>query len=164
MTEQPELEMPLELLRAKIKVAFPDAAFSGVITGADGLLSEELDEEQALYGALRGRKWSEVPVSIIESNPDGIVLLTDEAFVAFLPAWLNRALTQEKVREMMVYVFSPDVHKSTETTDHRMRQFTSPQKDVLVAFLKYCLEVESSKFVKERARSAVAYASQFIHQ
>lgn len=158
MTEQTDQDKGAELLSAKIKVAFPDLAFSGPITGVDGQPNEELDEQQALYGALRGRKWSEIPVSVIESNPDGVVLLTDEAFVAFLPAWLHCALTHEKVRELMVYAFSPAVHKSTEGMDRRIRRLTSPQKEALLAFLTYCAEVESSKFVKERARSAVAYA------
>jgi hypothetical protein len=164
MTQSPNESEAVLALRLQITRAFPDFTFNGPITGVDGLMNEELDEERALYAALRDKKWSEVPTSVIDNNPDGVVLLTVEAFAAFLPAWLDCALTHEKVRELMVYVFSPDVHKSTERTDKRIGHLTSQQKETLLAFLTYCLEVESSKFVKERARSAVEYAARFTGQ
>ena len=164
MNPTPDDQAAIIGLRSRIRAAFPDSTFNGPITGVDGLMNEELDEQRALYAALRDKKWSEVPTAVIDNNPDGVVLLTDEAFAAFLPAWLDRALTHEKVRELMVYVFSPDVHKSTERTGHRIEHLSPPQKEALLAFLTYCVEVESSKFVKERARSAVAYAVRFIGQ
>ena len=53
-----------------------------------------------------------IPTSFIEQNPDGVVLLTDEAFTVFLPAWLTCAIEKDKVREMMVYTFSGDFERN----------------------------------------------------
>jgi hypothetical protein len=146
-------ESNAELVQAKIRTAFPDSEFFGLITSADGSLNEELDEEQALYGALRGRKWTEIPASFVGSYPDGVVLLTDEAFAAFLPAWLTCALQDRTVRELMVYTFSP--REPSERMNRRIRSLTSSQREALLAFLAHCVEVESSSFVKERARRAL---------
>jgi hypothetical protein len=143
-----------ELVQAKIRAAFPDSVFSGSITPADGRLNEELDEERALYSALHGKKWTDIAASFIGGYPDGVVLLTDEAFATFLPAWLTCALQNKEVRELMVYTFSP--REPSERSDRRVRNLTSSQREALRAFLAYCLEVESSNFVKERARRALA--------
>jgi hypothetical protein len=86
--------------------------------------------------------------------PDGIVLLTHEAFAAFLPAWLTCALTNNAVREFMVYTFSPELHKTSERMDSRIRLLTFPQKKALRAFLPHCVQVESSHFVTEHADRA----------
>lgn len=147
-------ENDAEHVQAKIRTAFPDSEFFGSITPADGSLNEELDEEQALYGALRGKRWTEIPASFVGCYPDGVVLLTDEAFAAFLPAWLTCALQNKTVRELMVYTFSP--REPSERTNRRIRSLTSPQREALQAFLAHCVEVESSGFVKERARRALA--------
>lgn len=143
-----------ELVQAKIRAAFGDSVFCGAITPADRRLDEELDEEQALYGTLHGKKWSEVPASFVGSYPDGIVLLTDDAFAAFLPAWLTCALQNKAVREMMIYTFAP--REPSERTNRRIRSLTSPQREALKAFLAHCVEAESSGFIKERARKALA--------
>jgi hypothetical protein len=149
-------EKAAECLRDTIKMAFPDVTFAEPITGVDGLPNEELDEEQALYGALRGKKWSQVPLSVVAANPDGVVLLTDEAFAAFLPAWLNYATTHTKIQELMVYVFSPVVQKSMEMMDRRIGLLSAPQKEALRAFLSYCVMIELSNF-REEAQHALAY-------
>src|SRR6266481_4393519 len=155
MTEQTDREKAAELLRAKIRVAFPDARFSGPITEVDELLpDDERDEEQPLYDGLRGRKWSEIEASFVVSNVDGISLLTDEAYAAFLPAWLVAALEDDEVRELLVYGFSPVsqdgrmsesmARQMTEREDRRIRQLTSAQLEAILAFLTYCIEVETS--------------------
>jgi hypothetical protein len=161
----------VERLRDNIRTVFPDDAFLGSVTPVDrisekvyddvlGLDVELYDDQQALYGSLHRRRWSEIPASFINSNPDGIVLLTNETFVAFLPAWLTCALTDKQVREFMVYTFSPEPDKPSERMDSRMLLLTSQQKKALLAFLAHCVEVESSKFIKEHARTALAYVDQ----
>jgi len=150
-----------EDIQRKIKRAFPEAIFSGPITSVDGLPNQELDEQQALFSALRGRKWSEVPGSIIEGNPNGLVLLTDDAFQAFLPAWLIGALAQEEVLEMMLYLFSPESHTSLAMMNRRMQRLNSRQKEAIRALLLYCAEAESSTFVKKQARKAIDYVETF---
>jgi hypothetical protein len=133
----------------------------GAITGVDGWQQEELDEERALYGCLHEKNWSEIPTSFIEQNPDGVVLLTDEAFTVFLPAWLTCAIERDNVREMMVYTFSGDLKKSSDRIDRRMRQLAPIQRDAIRAFLVLCVDVESSKFVRQHAQSALDYMNTF---
>jgi hypothetical protein len=162
MTEQANNRNSYRVLRDNIIAAFPQSVFSGAITGVDGRTDEELDEEQALYNALHGRKWSDIEGSFVSSYPDGISLLTDQAFAAFLPAWLVAALDNDNVRELLVYFFSPSTHQTSERRERRIQQLTLPQKKVLQAFLGYCFEVEASEFVKEHARSAVEYAARFV--
>jgi len=149
-----------ELVEAKIRAAFADSTFAGPITAVDEMTNEELDEEQALYGALRGRSWSEISASLIARYPDGIALLTDEAFIAFLPAWLTRALKDDEVLEAMVYMFSPHA-RTSEMLNRRLRLLSAEQREALEAFLAHCVDVESSKFVKDHARRAVAHVATF---
>jgi hypothetical protein len=162
MTEQTNKRKSGQVLRDNIIAAFPGSVFSGPITRVDGRTDEALEEEQALYNALRARKWSDIEGSFVSSNVDGIALLTDQAFAAFLPAWLIAALDENEVREMLVYFFSPSAHEPSESRDRRIEQLTLPQKKVLRAFLTYCFEVEDSEFVKEHARSAAEYTARFV--
>ena len=158
MSEHSDRNANAELLRADLRKAFPEATFTGSVTDADGLQDEALDEPRALYGALRDRKWSEVERSIVSSFPDGFLLLTDPAFVAFLPAWLLATLEDHKVRQSLVYSFSPDVHRSSKEWDPRIRKLTRLQRKTLVAFLRFCLQVDSSESVKKEAQNAIAFA------
>lgn len=145
----------------KIRDAFPDITYSGSITPADGLQNEELDEERALYSELKGKKWSQVSTSFIEANPDAVVLLTDQAFFAFLPAWLNCAITHEKVREMTAYMFEPRRQKERppKLMDNRIRQLSSPQRKAIEALLAYCVHVEPSPYIKKSAQNALDYVT-----
>lgn len=162
MTEQASNGKSDQVLRASIIAAFPNSVFSGSITAVDGRTDRELDEEQALYNALYGKKWSDIEASFVSSYPDGISLLTDEAFAAFLPAWLIAALGDNEVRELVVFFFSSSAHEPSERRDRRIQQLTLLQKKVLREFLTYCAEMEASEFVKEHARSAVEYVARFI--
>jgi len=55
-------------------------------------------------------EWTEVPRNLLFRHPDGYVLLTDQAFVAFLPAWLMCSLEgmdeENEVRNFLAYAFS----------------------------------------------------------
>lgn len=162
MTRLADLGNAAERVRAKIEAAFPDLVFCGAVTGADGLPNEELDEERALYGALHGKSWSKIPPSFIERNPDAIVLLTDKAFGAFLPAWLISALMNEEVRKLFVYVFSPRIHKSMEVIDSRIRPLTPPQKEALLDFFSYSADFESSLSVQEHAQASLTHLANLV--
>jgi hypothetical protein len=150
-----------KLLRADLIRAFPDTAFAGPVTDADGLRDEDLDEPQALYDALHGRKWSEVERSVLVNFPDGFLLLTDPAFVAFLPAWLSAAIDNQKVRHSVIYSFSPDVHKASKKWNPGIRKLRSVQTTAFLRFLQYCLKVESSESIRKEIRSAIAFAKTF---
>lgn len=96
-------------LRARIDAAFPDLYYSGAVTPVDARLNqqiEELDEERALFNALKNKKWSDIPESIVLEHPNGHSLLTEDAFAAFIPAWLCVALANGEVRELMIYFLS----------------------------------------------------------
>src|ERR1700751_4666701 len=49
-------------------------------------------DEKELRESFKGRRWTEAPPELLYRLPDGYVLLTDQAFVAFLPAWLMCSL------------------------------------------------------------------------
>jgi hypothetical protein len=85
MTESGDNRSATKRVRSQIRGAFPDVVYPGPITPADGATGEDYDEPQELYRALHGRVWSEIPESFIRVNASGLVLLTDEAFVVYLP-------------------------------------------------------------------------------
>jgi hypothetical protein len=104
------------VLRQAIVRSFPIVEHQGKITNCDGAWLPELSEENAIhdddmfvYEALTGRTWPEIPTRFLHEQPDGFVLLTDEALVAYLGAWLMCALEdmdgENIVREFVVYSF-----------------------------------------------------------
>ncbi|MGH9582929.1 MAG: hypothetical protein ACRD4O_08345, partial [Bryobacteraceae bacterium] len=48
-------------LREMIKRAFPAIVYEGMITSVDYQWEPDLDEEQMLYEALKGKDWTQVP-------------------------------------------------------------------------------------------------------
>ena len=49
-------------------------------------------ECDALSAGLADRPWPEVPAKFIAENPDVLPLLSKDAYVAYLPAWLREGL------------------------------------------------------------------------
>jgi hypothetical protein len=104
------------LLRESIRRSFPARVYTGDITPNDGIVAFELTEDQAildddqfLYRALKGQQWTDVPREFLKSQPDGYLLLADEAFAAFLSAWLVCSLEniegENEIREFLAYSF-----------------------------------------------------------
>src|ERR1700721_2962157 len=93
-------------LRVAIREAFPAEVYNGKVTRYDGAFTAELDDEQKLYEALKGRKWTDVQEQLVYSEPDGYLLLIDEAFVAFVAAWFMRSVEnidgENQVRDFVV--------------------------------------------------------------
>jgi hypothetical protein len=146
-------------LRESIRRAFPAETYVGNVTQYDDELSSELredqailDEEQDLFRALKGRKWTEVPKELFENLPSGYGLLSGEAFVAFLPAWLSRALDdmdgENEVRNFLVYAF-------TDTTG-QLRLLSPEQRSVVRSLLVEFCERGTAPFVRALAVKAVA--------
>ena len=79
------------------------------------------------------------------------------ANVAFLAAWLSCALKDAEVREMVVYAFSPDAHKRSNWRGRHIHLLNSSQRKVLQTFLAYCVDIESSKYIKQHAQAALEY-------
>jgi hypothetical protein len=49
---------------------------------------------QALREQLTGRTWPEIPAEFIRDHSDVLPLLSHEAYLAFLPAWLQRGILE----------------------------------------------------------------------
>jgi hypothetical protein len=151
-------------LRQSIERAFPAKPYIGKIMPFDEKLDDpEMDEEKELYDALKGRKWTEVPKEILHNQPDAYVLLTDEAFTAFIAAWLMCSLEdmegENEVRNFLVYAFSPKHDKLPDTTEfvrHQIRALNQEQRHTLRSILLEVAEREPSSFVKRLASEAVA--------
>jgi hypothetical protein len=157
----------LTALRNAILRAFPDVVYAGKITRHDGMWLPELTEENAihdndkfLYEALNGRKWSDIPLELLYEMPGDFVLLTNDALVAFMAAWLMCSLENpvgaNDVREYFVYTFGKK--DQTQTKDFSislLRAFNPEQLAVLRLLLVEFSQSESSGFVREYAHDAV---------
>jgi hypothetical protein len=140
-------------LRESILGSFPAEPYTGKVTPNDADLGDpELDEDLDLYETLKGRKWTEVATKLLRDQPSGYGLLTDEAFVAFLPAWLMSSLermdAENEVRNFLVYAFS-----------NTMRQFRvlNPEQRLTVrSVLAEFAERGTSPFVRTLAVQALA--------
>jgi hypothetical protein len=144
-------DQQVDALRGLIRSTFPAEPFFGKVTPHDGAWTDEFDEELALYEALHGQRWTEVPTQVLAALSTGLPLLTGDAFVSFLPACLMGSLeemnVESEVREFLIYSFS-----ST------LRQFDclSPAqrttvRSLLVEFSKH----ERSEFLRVEAIKAV---------
>jgi hypothetical protein len=160
-------------LQNAILRAFPDVVFDGQITPHDGEWPDDLPEnaiyegqviygdEMLLYEGLNGHKWSDIPRQFIQGMATDFVLLTSEALVAFIAAWLMRSLenrtSKNEVREHFIYMLSPDREESNELTIDLLRAFNPEQLAVLRLLFAEFSKSESSIFVRERAHNAVKF-------
>lgn len=78
----------IALLRDSIRRSFPDEAYTGKVTDYDNIYNPDdeatyiLDENQDLYEALNGRRWTDIKPELMHHLPSGYDLLADEAYVA----------------------------------------------------------------------------------
>ena len=159
-------------LKNAILRAFPDVVFDGQITPHDGEWPDEVTEETAiyegqviygdemlLYEGLKGHKWSDIPREFIEGMATDFVLLTSEALVAFIAAWLMRSLENfagnNDVRSDFINMLSPNREESKELTIALLRAFNPEQLAVLRLLLMEFSKSESSSFVRDHAHIAV---------
>jgi hypothetical protein len=162
-------------LQNAILRAFPDTMLDGQITPHDGEWPNEPREEDAiydgqviygdemiLYEGLKGHKWSDIPRQFIQGMATDFVLLTSEALVAFIAAWLMCSLEnltgQNDVREHFIYTFGRN--KDAEGTDFTislLRAFNPEQLALLRLLLAEFSKSESSSFVSEHALNAVKF-------
>ncbi len=149
-------------LRQKVKQAFPPEKYDGTVTSYDpGPWTEELDEEQAPYETLTGRSWTEVSPRFLQNNPDAYLLLTPQAYAAFVAAWLNHSLEnlggENEVREFLIYTCSPPANSW---------QILSPlnpqQRATVRSLIAEFVERESNSFVREKAIKALARVDELL--
>src|SRR5687768_10977159 len=75
-------------LEARLCAAFPERIVLGTIA------PHQCEECNALRLQLQRITWSAVPSEFVKSNEGALPLLSQEAYVAFLPAWLRQALRE----------------------------------------------------------------------
>ena len=154
----------VEALRQSIQRAFPAETYTGRITPYDDRLDNpDLDDEKDLHEALKGRRWTEIPQQLLQNQPDGYVLLTAEAFAAFIAAWLMRSLEnidgENEVRHFVVYAFSPKHDLVPDTTAfvlHRLRALSPEQRETLRSLLMDFAQQDPSAFQRKLASDAVS--------
>src|SRR5262249_41062267 len=78
--------MDARTLQQILHSAFPPFVLQDTIT------PHQCEECDALRSALEGRRWDEIDPALVDVNEGGLPLLSYEAYVAYLPAWLLRAL------------------------------------------------------------------------
>lgn len=95
-------------LREALLESFAVKPYTGQVTTADGMeWAEELDDDLGLWHELSGKAWTSIPDEFLDRHANSLVLLTPEAFAAFIPAWIRRALSDDDVREFTIYAIEP---------------------------------------------------------
>ncbi len=159
----------LAALRDSVPRVFPSFVYQGAVTRFDGEWLPELTEENAildddkfLYEELLGRQWTEVPRDVVHAIPALFVLLTHEALVAFLPAWIMGALEaingKNEVREYFIYAFSPSQETSLKEFELGMlRALNADQRPLVRSLLMEFAQREESEYVRGQASAAVKF-------
>jgi hypothetical protein len=159
----------LAALRDSVQRVFPPVVYQGQVTRFDGEWLPELTEENALldddkflYEALLGRQWTEVPKDFIYAMAGDFVLLTDEALVAFLPAWImcsfENITGENRVRDTFVYSFSPEEQPPLrDALLSRLRALNPDQRSLVRSLLVEFAHLEPDGFVGERASAGVKF-------
>ena len=121
-------------LRDQIRSAFPAAAYYGQITVCD------CGECTYIREGLRQKRWDEISAKFVDFTCSP-VLLTEEAFCAFLPAYLLRALddltSSAIVLELTVYSVCLSNDDDLPRMVLRARLMTPVQIEAIRAFLEF---------------------------
>jgi hypothetical protein len=126
--------MAAQELRDQIREAFPATQFYGPVTSCDCEECTHIREE------LRHKRWDEISTTFLDftSSP---TLLTPEAFNAFLPAYLLRALDDlDRHSEFTVYCLCPDNEDGVSHLLQRARLMNPVQIQAIRAFLVFVQE------------------------
>lgn len=90
--------MDVLALEQRLREVFPDRKVLGAIAQHD------CGECRALRLRLENTTWSSVPGEFVKANDGALPLLTQDAYVAFLPAWMLQAAQNpsEEVAAMLL--------------------------------------------------------------
>jgi hypothetical protein len=149
-----------------IRRSFPAMRYTGDVTQYDAKLDDsdfydiksdsdvpDFWDEKELRDAFKGRCWTDVSPELLYRHPDGYVLLTDQAFVAFLPAWLMCSLEgmdeENEVRNFLAYAFGNTL---------RQFQVLNPEQRVTVrSILAEFIERGTGSFVSNLLTQTVVF-------
>jgi hypothetical protein len=154
-----ELTKCSDTMRKMLYSSFPPAVYLGEITSLDNdPFPQEIfegnniyDEEEELYDNLKGKQWTDISDDVIARNEQGYLFLTDEAYAAFLPAWLLRSLDnlgdENRIREYLIYSFGPKA--GGYSYPWGIANLNKQQRRTLRLFLENFLVYEASSFIRE---------------
>jgi hypothetical protein len=132
--------MSAQQVKDQIREAFPATRFDGPITACDCEECTHIREE------LRHKRWDEISTGFLDSTCSPM-LLTPEAFRAFLPAYLLRALDDlswhSVVVHFTVHSLCPDRSNQNgqgERLSQRARLMDSSQTEAIREFLLFVQE------------------------
>ena len=133
--------MDAVVLTAKISDAFAD------VTLPTSVVSHQCPECESVETAFEGRRWSEVPVDTIRYHRDALPLLTPEAYVFLIPAYLIAAVREPlgDIAPMVLYSLQP-------SADRRGCPFTDRQRSVLLEVGEWLADRESWGIEMRRIR------------
>ncbi len=113
----------------------------------------EFDEEKELFDTLHRHKWSEIPTQFLINQPTGYDLLTEEAYKAFLPAWLMYSLeginTENEVRNYLAISFG--------NTMRQFRVLNAEQQQTVRSLMVEFSERGLSQAYRKEALQAITY-------
>jgi hypothetical protein len=103
-------------LEAQLHAAFAQVTVAGAIA------PHECADCDAIRRSLRGATWADVPSAFVAENSDSLPLLSQDAYVAFLPAWLRegiRSPTGDVATMLLVKLgMEPQTHGFTSEQAH----------------------------------------------
>lgn len=132
----------------RIERAFP----VGPAPTDDHLVEHVCAECDDLRRLFRGVQWTDLPDKVIDENFDKLPLLTAEAFVYYVPAYIRRAVLNPQEKDcglssvLTVTVYSlcdqklPDDHWWRE----RAERFTREQESAVAVFLRWVVALGES--------------------
>jgi len=167
------------ILRQAICDAFPDEPFIGMVTNYDDAIREGKgvedgipDDDIELYKALSGRRWSEAPRELLSTcMVIDHLLLTTEANVAYIAAWLLIALEfddKNMVREFLVGSYlppSPEEHRLIgDHSKQRVRAFSKEQLSTLIALMEEFARNSSLEYVRKDAKQSAQWIGLILQE
>jgi hypothetical protein len=141
-----------------LRAAFPASPVpseSCLFTGNRYKLEPEMLE---LFHRLRGKKWSDVAIPSFRIH-EAMVLLTGEAFIYYLPAYIENALRfvnnpEDPTLSYTAYTLFPFDGKAVNPRREELfLKLDSSQKRAIFAFLQLVAQIRNDRTV----RSAVEY-------
>jgi hypothetical protein len=157
----------IDALREMLYSAFPPVIYNGAITYSDdeygsGPWPEELDDDEDLFKTLKGKKWTDISIDLFDQPGNlgvrkggNLSLLTNEAYAAFLPAWLRFSLEHQGDGNLARSFFAYEFEALYGSLPAKLCLLTFAQRKVFRAFLNDTAEFENSEFVRKSAVRAL---------
>jgi hypothetical protein len=152
-----------------LRAFLPEAYYGTIVADGDnGPWTPELGD-QGLYLTLKHQRWTDTPIEFLARHPGDFVLLTAEAFAAFLPAWLLVSLDNESQgAERVADTYAPDAAanlsgtgefqagelKISERSIARFRPLTVSEHHIVCAFLEHIAQFHPSVLLADRVAAA----------